>query len=697
MNNKIIISSISKCLTKFEIEQIIKDLYIQNNSLNNICKVVSYIQNLYHEHGESPWTDKIYDWVTDILIENYNIDIEQNVIGSEVSHNEAVELPYFMGSMNKFKTHKLVLSWLSKYKSPYIISAKLDGISAMYINGKLYTRGNGFKGRDISFLIPFLKLGKKNNYGIRGELIMKKNIFSCKYSNQFSNARNLVCGIINRQYKNEYNELYKDIDFIAYDIYGMNQNFEHKFNWLKNNNYNCVSFYSRVNNLNIHFCNDYLKGWKDKDYLYEIDGIIISNHDNHLHKNIGNPDFAFAYKNNDITIELTIGIVSNVIWNISKDNYLKPTIQLQSPILCETSKIEFVTGFNAKFIKDNNIINGRKLKIGLSGNVIPHIFEVIMNDSEINEEDNMWFDNIDCSYIWSKNNVDLICTEKDNYKQIIKQNVLFFKNMNLKCNLQERTLLNLYNDLGIYHLKDIFCLSLEEWIKVDKMGKKKASTIMSALYNSLHWSHITSNVNDDFSYKDYFISLCVALQSFERGFAKRKILLHVDYLMNMDFDFSNFYDNNFILQKKDKIIDYIYKNNFKQITNDSMNLFLDGFINMNNKWSEINNQKNSNFTMVTMKELLTTIMKFNKPLNINSSSNIQVVFSGFRHNELMKKIENKGGKILNDVNKETTALIVNNKDNIKTKKFQNAIRLNVPIYHLDEFINVFKEFKDITL
>lgn len=702
-NTKTLIDLFNKCNNKQDVEHHISQLY-DNGNLKNIKDLVYHIQSLYHEKGESPWSDKLYDSIIDVMNEKYNIDLEEKEVGSEVKQNQTVKLPYYMGSMNKFKTPKLVSNWLDKYKGPYVISAKLDGISAMYMNNKLYTRGNGSQGRDISFLLPFLKIGTKNMNGIRGELIMKKKVFETKYSDKFSNPRNLVCGILNRQYKNDYVSVYKDIDFIVYDIYSNNENYVTKFKWLIENGYDCVSHECCVKTLPIKQCDNYLKQWKQKDYLYEIDGIIISNQDIHEHKKSGNPDFAFAYKNNDIGIDTNIGIVSKVIWNISKDNYLKPTIQLQTPILCETSKVEFVTGFNAKYIKDNQIKQGRKLKIGLSGNVIPHIFEVVKEDSDCIEEDALLFGDIDCSYVWSKNNVDLICMEKDNYKQLIKQNALFFKNMNLKCNLQEQTLINVYNDLGIYHLKDLLSLNMEQWIKVNKMGQKKASTIMSALYDALHWSNVIKK--KDISYKEYFIDLCVALQCFERGFAKKKIVLHVDYLLNKkNILFKQFYMNKYIEDNKDKIIKDLRMSPFKQITEDSMNLFLNGFQCMNHKMEELYHLKHGHFKMVHMKTLMekTSIEHKTKSSSLGALSllstltNYQFVFSGFRHKELMKKIEQYGGKIMNDVNKDTNILIVKdeNSKTSSTNKIQKAKQLNISIYTFNEVINHFKEFKDI--
>ena len=75
-------------------------------------------------------------------------------------------------------------------------------------------------------------------------------------------------------------------------------------------------------------------------------------------------------------MEVKEGVVDHVIWNVSKDKYLKPKIKLKHSLCCNGSNIEYVTGFNAKYIIQNRICNGTRLSVGLSGNVIPHIFGV---------------------------------------------------------------------------------------------------------------------------------------------------------------------------------------------------------------------------------------------------------------------------------------------------------------------------------
>ena len=55
----------------------------------------------------------------------------------DVAKNK-VKLPYELWSMDKIKpTTDELDKWTKKYKGPYVISAKLDGISALYVNDKM--------------------------------------------------------------------------------------------------------------------------------------------------------------------------------------------------------------------------------------------------------------------------------------------------------------------------------------------------------------------------------------------------------------------------------------------------------------------------------------------------------------------------------------------------------------------------------
>ena len=87
--------------------------------------------------------------------------------------------------------------WIKKYNTnDYVISEKLDGISAYYnkAENKLYTRGNGKTGSDISHILPHINLPVINTDIVRGELLISKKNWKEEYG---SNARNVVAGLVN--------------------------------------------------------------------------------------------------------------------------------------------------------------------------------------------------------------------------------------------------------------------------------------------------------------------------------------------------------------------------------------------------------------------------------------------------------------------------------------------------------------------
>ena len=91
---------------------------------------------------------------------------------------------------------------------------------------KLYTRGDGKVGQDITHLLKVLKLpdikengiviGSGNNdLLVRGEFIIPKRVFEEKYKSQFANPRNLVSGIVNSK---TLDEKTRDLHFVAYEV-----------------------------------------------------------------------------------------------------------------------------------------------------------------------------------------------------------------------------------------------------------------------------------------------------------------------------------------------------------------------------------------------------------------------------------------------------------------------------------------------
>lgn len=698
-----------------------------NNEDERDCLVLSLLElldelnNLYYNEGESPLSDECYDELVNLMCDDFH-EVKQYIsknVGHSVnttdSTGQEVSLPFYMGSMNKMKKEKEIKLWCSKYSSQnasqdtpikYVASAKLDGISALYHDGRLYSRGNGSQGRDITFLIPYINLNnnKTRQVTLRGELIINKKTFIEKYSKEYANARNLVCGIMNRKYDKKYETFYNDIEFIIYDIYDDTLSPEMKFNILRKQSYNYVTHWNLDGDINMDILNTLLVKWK-KQYNYEIDGIIISHNNIYKLKENENPKYSIAYKNNDICVSQEEGVVDKVIWNISKDNYIKPKIKLIEPIVCDTSKIEYVTGFNAKYIIENGIMHGSKLLIGLSGNVIPHIFKVISSTLEGKITGKLGltdcielglipsFEEVGSQFVWSKNKVDLILVDKNNVSSVIKRNMMFFKNMGMKCGLQETTLINVYKQKGLYKLGDILSLTLDEWVSFDGIGEKKANTFMNTFKQYLNWSNIIQDKTIDETQNikyDYLVKFAVGSQCFPRGYSVKKIVSHLSCLHQLSvkdkkiFDVCEYYNNGYIRDTSKWVYERIGP--FKGITNDSMEGFIQGFQDFNVFMLLMyNHTKMRNVTKIiipSVETLLTYYEDNDKEPEIPSVKNENTktfVFTGFRSKDLENIIKSKGHIIGDAINKKTNYLVVKDKTKIssKVKKAMDSGTINI--------------------
>jgi len=157
-----------------------------------------------------------------------------------------------------------------------------------------------------------------------------------------------------------------------------------------------------------------LLDWR-KSYEYEIDGVIVI--DDKVHPRAsGNPDYAFAFKM-VISDQIAEAKVVDVIWNASKDGYLKPRVRIE-PIRLGGVTIEYATGFNGKFIEENKIGIGAVIEIIRSGDVIPYIKEV----TQPAEKGKM----PDVPYKWSDKHVDIMLENKGEDVTVKEKNITAF-------------------------------------------------------------------------------------------------------------------------------------------------------------------------------------------------------------------------------------------------------------------------------
>ena len=635
--------------------------YAKAESITKLAQLIWIANQLYYNTGEPILSDYVYDILRDTLQERSPKHPVLKQIGAPVAEKEKVKLPYWMGSMDKIKPDTgSVPRWIAKYKGPYFISEKLDGISALLVfnhtNEKinLYTRGNGTYGQNITHLLKYIKFSEpnmKNQIGtqignqkiaVRGELIMTKDVYQKKYAKDNSNARSLVSGLVNS--KTLKPNALKDVQLVMYEvIYPSSLIASQQFQTLEK-----IGFKVAQHQILPKVDDDILKSTLlefKKNSEFEIDGIIVA--DNHKHsRNVsGNPKYSIAFKM--VLNEQTANVkVINVEWNASKHGYMIPRIQFES-VNIGGAVLSFTTGFNGKYIVDNKIGKGAVLKIIRSGDVIPYILEVIKPARTVLMPK--------AKYHWTESGIDIVLDNiNDNQDVLIKRLIHFFKKVeieNLSVGLITRLVENGFNNVS-----KILSISVEDLLGLPGIKQRMANK----LYTNIH------KVID----KPIHPSILMAASNvFGVGFGVKKF--------NMIF----------------KIYPDLLRRNPKQISVE-MITGVEGFSELTGgKFVKGLPQFHQFLREHQMLKVLDLAKQVNQIENLEQSSGKlkgqSIVITGFRDKDLEVLIKSEGGKIASGVTGNTTIVIA--KDvNSTSSKIKKAKQKKIPIMSVEQFRQKYK-------
>jgi DNA ligase (NAD+) len=388
--------------------------YLETLSQKELDEMLLLANDVYYNTKEPLMTDNEYDILKEYIMSKYPSDKAVLQVGAPVGKNK-VKLPYEMWSMDKIKPDTGELAkWMTKYAGPYILSCKMDGVSGLYTTEgakpKLYTRGDGQYGQDVSHLLSVLKLPLAKGIVVRGEFIIPKEIFTTKYAAAFANPRNLVSGIVNTK---TVDAKTADVHFIAYECIIPDLKPSEQFARLEQLGFE-VADYRTVPTVTNELLSEYLVD-KRTNYTYEIDGIIVA--DDKIHpRTSGNPEHAFAFKM-VLSDQKAEAKVVDVLWEPSKDGLLKPRVQIE-PISLGGVTITFATGYNAKFIEDNKIGVGAVIELIRSGDVIPKIMSVIVPATSPKMPTE--------AYTWNATHVDAVIDDAGNNSVVQEKNIVAF-------------------------------------------------------------------------------------------------------------------------------------------------------------------------------------------------------------------------------------------------------------------------------
>ncbi|MCM1438824.1 MAG: hypothetical protein NC131_06385 [Roseburia sp.] len=335
-------------------------------------------------------------------------------VGARRNPSYTVEHPITMGSLKKIQVHHD--DWKSyfdeadlivRFERGTIITPKYDGCSfeaVFQYNGKnneiikASTRGDGKFGKDITPLvrhlftmyggvesIPYKPGTKSKKWMLRGELLINKEIFIKKYSEEFANPRAFVSGTINAEWTEE--ELKgrpSDLDFVVYE-FRINDHHDH---WL-DKDWTILTkmwkgsplveklpkvFEVCVNMLPDKFSEIYAKMDKYRqEGEYALDGFVIKPLDIYRLKT------AREYPKDCVAIkfkpQLAITEVDHIEWKIGKTGEYNPVV-IVKPVTMDGKIIKRASGHNYGYLIDKQVSKGTTVVLSLAGDIIPFIYKV---------------------------------------------------------------------------------------------------------------------------------------------------------------------------------------------------------------------------------------------------------------------------------------------------------------------------------
>jgi len=324
--------------------------------------------NLAYHNGQPIMSDDEYDLQLEKLRKLSPNHPFLSVIGAPVS--KGVLLPYTMASQNKIRANSGTLEkWLLRTKNSYIVSDKLDGLSALYVNKKsLYLRGDGVKGVNVSHMIPIIQGLSSTPCIVRGELVLRKE-------DTVGIGRSIVNGWMHR-----HDDIPKEaskIRFVAYQLIepaGMSRSAQMK--WLSENGFEIPWWTSISRQCKEAELMKLLLERKSGEY--PIDGLVVAVDSVPLGLSVGevkNPLDSVAFKASldDQKAETTI---VGIVWTTSRQNALIPRIQIE-PVEIGGARIEWLSGHNASYISENRLGTGARIIVRRSGDVIPCLDSVL--------------------------------------------------------------------------------------------------------------------------------------------------------------------------------------------------------------------------------------------------------------------------------------------------------------------------------
>lgn len=547
----------------------------------------------------------------------------------------------------------------------YILTKKFDGltINCTYNQDGIMvtaaTRGTGFVGENITAqaktikTIP-LRIDNHATIEVHGEAIMTKEAFR-EYNKvaevPLKNLRNGAAGALRNLNVKE--TARRNLSAFFYNVvYNEGEPFEtylDMLQFIKEKGFSVEDY--------IKVCSSVEEIEKEIDYInsirdslnYEIDGIVIAVDHIKTREIIGYtikfPKWSLAYK---FEAQEATTTLLDVEWNVGRSGRVTPTALLD-PVEIAGVTVKRATLNNIDDVNRKGVKIGSNVFIRRSNDVIPEILGVV--DENIGDGLKEIEPPTNCPYCGSEviqQGVHYYCENSLSCKPQLVKSIVHFGSreaMNIS-GFSEKTAEQLFEDLDIKSISDLYRITKEDLLKLERFGDKKAENLLQAIENSKNCELASfiyalgiSNVG-----KKTSIDLVKRFKTLEN---LKKV--SVEELVSVE-DIGDIVASSIVeFFRDDKILESI---------EELLNLGV-----------------NPHFEEEIVKE------------NIFNGKTVVVTGSleTYSRNEIKEKLDSLGAKVSGSVSKKTDYVIVG-KD--PGSKYEKAVELNIKVISEDEFKNM---------
>lgn len=391
----------------------------------------------------------------------------------------------------------------------YLAELKFDGASIRlrYENGELAlaaTRGDGERGDDITRNVKTIKdipLSLKGNYPnvveVRGEAYMEKEAFvrMNEYREEeglsvFANPRNSTAGSLKMQDPREVAR--RPIRYFAFDLlfdtYEGDFTQYKKMELLKDFGLPICEHYSLCDNIGEVF--KIIDHWRQlrHDLPYETDGVVVKVNAHHLREELGStskaPRWAIAYK---FAAEQATTTVEDITLQVGRLGKITPVAELEAVELAGTT-VKRASLHNEDEIHRKDIRIGDRVIIEKAGEIIPQVIQVVNPDrADRSSKFEMPSTCPACGEELVKlgDEVAWRCINHECPPQIRIRIEHFASRDAMDIEgLGEAVVDQLVSEDLIKTYADLYDLSKEQLIPLERMGEKSAQNLISAIANS---------------------------------------------------------------------------------------------------------------------------------------------------------------------------------------------------------------------